>query len=95
MATIEVRPIQKQDRSWVEHRTCMQWGGETVVAHGVRYVPAELPGCVALVVGQGRAAEEWHEVTGTGWRQVTGSWVDGTGSRCSWAPLAGRRPCPA
>jgi ribosomal protein S18 acetylase RimI-like enzyme len=52
MATIEVHPIQAEDRPWIASRTRAQWGGETVVAHGVCYVPRELPGYVALVAGE-------------------------------------------
>ena len=52
MATIEVRPIQAEDRPWIASRTRAQWGGETVVAHAVCYVPQELPGYVALVAGE-------------------------------------------
>ncbi len=51
MAEIEVRPIQQQDRPWIGRRTRAQWGGETVIAHGVRYVLSELPGYVALLGG--------------------------------------------
>ena len=60
MSTIEVRPIQEQDRPWIGRRTRAQWGGERVIAHGVCYVPSELPGYVALLAGERAGWVAYH-----------------------------------
>jgi RimJ/RimL family protein N-acetyltransferase len=44
---ILVRPVRPGDRDWVRDRVAEHWGSPTVVAHGVVYEPASLPGFVA------------------------------------------------
>jgi RimJ/RimL family protein N-acetyltransferase len=45
--TITVRPLRPDERDWVGGMVEDRWGSETVVAHGVVFAPAELPGFVA------------------------------------------------
>jgi ribosomal protein S18 acetylase RimI-like enzyme len=45
--TVAVRPLRPDERDWVRGVVDDRWGSETVVAHGVVFSPAELPGFVA------------------------------------------------
>jgi ribosomal protein S18 acetylase RimI-like enzyme len=45
--TITVRPLRPDERDWVERVVEERWGSETVVANGIAFAPAELPGFVA------------------------------------------------
>ncbi len=47
-----VRPLQASDKVQAAQFLREQWGGERVVAHGVVYYPAELPGFVAEGEGE-------------------------------------------
>jgi ribosomal protein S18 acetylase RimI-like enzyme len=44
---IEVRPLREDERGWVRSTVRERWSSEIVVAHGVVYEPARLPGFVA------------------------------------------------
>jgi GNAT superfamily N-acetyltransferase len=44
---IDVRPLREDERGWVLSTIRERWGSEIVVAHGVEYEPALLPGFVA------------------------------------------------
>jgi GNAT superfamily N-acetyltransferase len=44
---VNLRALTATDRSWIEPFLRERWGALTVVAHGVTYRPAELPGFVA------------------------------------------------
>ena len=44
---IDVRPVGEHEREWVRSTIRERWGSEIVVAHGVVYEPAGLPGFVA------------------------------------------------
>lgn len=48
---IRVRPIREDEREWVRVRIAERWSSPTVVAHGVVYEPASLPGLVAEDAG--------------------------------------------
>jgi ribosomal protein S18 acetylase RimI-like enzyme len=50
--TIAVRPLRPDERDWVTRVTEDRWGSEIVVAHGVVYAPADLPGFVAEEEGR-------------------------------------------
>jgi ribosomal protein S18 acetylase RimI-like enzyme len=45
--TVSVRPIVPADAEFVRRLAIEHWGSEIVVAHGVAYEPATLPGFVA------------------------------------------------
>jgi ribosomal protein S18 acetylase RimI-like enzyme len=45
--TIAVRPLRDDERTLARAAIRERWGGETVVAHGVVFRPAELDGLVA------------------------------------------------
>jgi GNAT superfamily N-acetyltransferase len=60
MSAIEVRPIHEHDRPWIASRTRAQWAGETVVTHGMRYVPHDLPGHLALLAGERAGWVTYH-----------------------------------
>jgi ribosomal protein S18 acetylase RimI-like enzyme len=45
--TIAARPLRPDERDWVGRVIEDRWGSKTVVAHGVVFAPAELPGFVA------------------------------------------------
>ena len=44
---IVVRALREDEREWVRSTIRERWGSEIVVAHGVAYEPAGLPGFVA------------------------------------------------
>jgi ribosomal protein S18 acetylase RimI-like enzyme len=44
---IDVRPLRDDEQGWVRTTIRQRWGSEIVVAHGVVYEPALLPGFVA------------------------------------------------
>ena len=44
---IAVRPLREDERGWVRSTIRERWGSEIVVARGVLYEPALLPGFVA------------------------------------------------
>ena len=48
MPSFTVRPLTPADRDWVARHIADRWGAEIVVAHGVVYRPAELPGFAAV-----------------------------------------------
>jgi len=43
-----VRPLQDDERDWVDQLMVEHWGTETVIVHDTVYRPAELPGFVAV-----------------------------------------------
>lgn len=45
--TISVRPLRDDERDWARRVIADRWGSQTVVAHGVAYEAAGLPGLVA------------------------------------------------
>jgi GNAT superfamily N-acetyltransferase len=45
---MNIRSLTPADRDWVARHVAGHWGAETVVAHGMLYHAAELPGFVAL-----------------------------------------------
>jgi len=47
MINFRIRPKTILDQEWVRKHTRQYWGDEMVVAHGVMYYPAELPGFIA------------------------------------------------
>jgi GNAT superfamily N-acetyltransferase len=49
---VEIRPLEEDDREWVERFVRERWGSPVVVAHGTRYLPRELPGLLALEEGE-------------------------------------------
>lgn len=44
---IDIRPLREDERGWVRSTIRERWGSDIVVAHGVVYEPAGLPGFVA------------------------------------------------
>jgi GNAT superfamily N-acetyltransferase len=46
--TVRIRPLDAPDRVWVRDLLAERWGGGEVVAHGTRFLPASLPGWVAV-----------------------------------------------
>jgi len=58
--TMNIRSLIPSDRDWVARHIAEQWGAETVVAHGVVYRPAELPGFVAEVDEQAAGLVTCH-----------------------------------
>ncbi len=48
MVDIEIRPVKEQDREWIENLMTVRWNDSSVVVHGERFYPAELPGFLAL-----------------------------------------------
>ncbi len=52
MADFSLRPLRDDDKSWVSQFTGEHWGADRVVAHGVIYYPQDLPGFVAVRVGE-------------------------------------------
>ena len=49
---MDIRPLQDEDRDWVEQLITERWGGPLVVGRGRAWKPAELPGFAAY--GEGR-----------------------------------------
>lgn len=47
-----LRPLEPGDRNWLSSFLRGRWGGETVVAHGEVFRPAELPGYAFLENGR-------------------------------------------
>jgi ribosomal protein S18 acetylase RimI-like enzyme len=52
MSAFALRHLTAADSAWVARHVADQWGSEIVVAHGVIYRPAELPGFVAAADGE-------------------------------------------
>ena len=44
MGKFTLRPLENTDSDWVSQRMVESWGAEAVVAHGIIYHPARLPG---------------------------------------------------
>ena len=49
--SVIVNPLTPADRQWVARFMAEHWSGEAVIAHGVVYHPAELPGFLAVENG--------------------------------------------
>jgi GNAT superfamily N-acetyltransferase len=45
--TYKIRPINDQDRDWVQTFVSERWSGESVVVHGSEYLPHKLSGFIA------------------------------------------------
>lgn len=58
--TLQIRPLQRDERAWVEQRIEQVFGGSIVVARGVPYEPARLPGRVAVLGEQRVGLVTWH-----------------------------------
>ncbi len=52
MDTFTLRPLRPEDAARVARHIVAEWGAETVVAHGVLYRPADLPGFVVEADGE-------------------------------------------
>lgn len=52
MPEIQIRHTSESDRSWVEQLSRDAWGSEIVIAHGEKFLPAELNGFIAEIGGQ-------------------------------------------
>jgi len=52
MADFSLRPLRADDKGWVSQFIGEHWGADKVVAHGVVYYPQDLPGFVAVRVGE-------------------------------------------
>ncbi len=79
MAQFEIRPFVDADRDWAKQRLVRFWNDETVIAHGVVYYPAELPGFVGIYEGK-PAALATYLVEGDGCELVSlDSDVEGMG----------------
>ncbi len=52
MSSYEIFPLTPQDTPWVKTFMRAQWGSERVAAHGVVYLPHELPGFYAVQDGE-------------------------------------------
>jgi ribosomal protein S18 acetylase RimI-like enzyme len=48
MFPLLIRPTDENDRAFIREFITRRWHGEAVVAHGVIFYPAELPGLIAL-----------------------------------------------
>ena len=70
MTGFEIRPLTPADRGWVARFVAEQWGSEVVVAHGVRYHPAQLPGLLAVQAGERIGLITYH-IAGDGCEIVT------------------------
>ncbi len=60
MENFSIRPVTSADHDWVRRRTVQYWGDEMVVAHGVIYYPADLPGFLAVYQGESVALATMH-----------------------------------
>jgi ribosomal protein S18 acetylase RimI-like enzyme len=52
MIEIEIRAVEASDREWIEDFIKLRWNDSSVVAHGEKFYPAELPGFLALQVNE-------------------------------------------
>ena len=52
MTDITIRPINADDQEWVAQFILEHWGSAIVVSRGVIYNPQNLPGFVALYIGE-------------------------------------------
>lgn len=59
-AALQIRPLQKDERAWVEQRVEQVFGGGIVVSRGVPYEPARLPGRVAVLGDERVGLVTWH-----------------------------------
>ncbi|HLG63023.1 MAG TPA: GNAT family N-acetyltransferase [Ktedonosporobacter sp.] len=57
MSPIQIRPLIDGDSDWVANFVITHWGAATVIAHGVSYTPANLPGFVAIEQGKSEERE--------------------------------------
>jgi ribosomal protein S18 acetylase RimI-like enzyme len=48
---LAVRPLAATDRDWVRQFMLEHWGADSMIAHGERYYPHELPGFIAMHAG--------------------------------------------
>jgi GNAT superfamily N-acetyltransferase len=48
MSDFQIRPLNNEDKNWVEQLITERWGAESVIVHGRIYYPHDLPGFLAL-----------------------------------------------
>ncbi|BBB46905.1 GNAT family N-acetyltransferase [Pelolinea submarina] len=48
MVEISIRPVDDPDRDWIGKLMTIRWNDPSVVVHGERFYPAELPGYLAF-----------------------------------------------
>jgi hypothetical protein len=91
--TVSVRPLPNEDRAWARDFVRERWGDEIVVAHGVVYRPATLPGLILTdeavnpvgLLTYVIEADACEIVTIDAMVEGRGSRVEGTGRAC-WTP---------
>ena len=49
---VRIHSVTPTDKAWLTQFVMAQWGSEMVVAHGVTYYPADLPGFVARLADE-------------------------------------------
>ncbi len=67
---LSVRPLTPEDRPWVANLIVERWGAPTVIAHGDRFEPADLPGFAATRNGD-IAGLVTYAARPDGWEIVT------------------------
>ena len=67
---MDIRPLDPNDKDWVEKLVTERWCAEFVVAHGVVYHPRDLPGFVAVQNGE-RVGLVTFSITGDSCEIVT------------------------
>ena len=63
MNTLQIRPLEKDDRDWVAGLLKEQWAGPGVVSRGKLHRADELPGFIAVYEGK-PAGLITYEITG-------------------------------
>lgn len=58
MSQIQIRPLTSSDSAWIGYFITAHWGATTVIAHGVSYTPANLPGFVAIEQNGAKESEK-------------------------------------
>ena len=61
---ITIHPTTKADQTWMRQLTVEQWGGETVVGHGLVYYPHQLAGFMATIEGERVGLLTYHMADG-------------------------------
>lgn len=60
MTTIDIRPVSKTDKPWVDRVLTDRWGSTTIVSRGVLHAANELPGFVAVEGNVPRGLLTYH-----------------------------------
>lgn len=71
MTGIRIRPTQSSDEEWVVPFMVEHWGAPFVLAHGMIFHPAELPGFVALTADDQPIGLVTYQVMGNSCEVVT------------------------